>query len=64
MFFVGVEKLGAPKFLIGKKILLSGAAGGESKPLHVVSFADVVVGGVIEWRMSGSGGHDCGKMRR
>src|SRR5579884_1328128 len=64
VLFVGVEKLGAPKFLIGKKMFLSGAAAGECEPLHVVCEPDVVGGGIIESRVRGSGRNEGGQMRR
>ena len=43
VFLVGIQKFGAPEFLITKKIVLRGAAAGEGEPLHIVSFADVLV---------------------
>jgi hypothetical protein len=51
VFLVRLQIFRAPKFLIAEKIYLAGAPAGESEPLDVVGFADVIERGIIERRM-------------
>src|SRR4029453_17718776 len=60
---VGVEELRSPKFLITEKVLLSGTTTGESVPLHVVGYTDVLGERIIESGMSGCSGDDRREMR-
>src|SRR6266508_444889 len=64
MILISVEDLRSPKFLITEEILLSGAATGESVPLHVVGYTDVLGRGIIETGMSGCSGDDRREVRR
>src|SRR5205823_13208476 len=64
MLLISVEELHSPKFLIAEKVLLSGAATGESVPLHVVGYADVLGERIIESGMSGCSGDDRREVRR
>ncbi len=63
VLFVGIEEFRAPEFLIGEKILLTGATTREREPLHIVSFADVIERGIIKRRMRGGCRHDGREMR-
>ena len=64
VFLVSVEEFRAPEFLVGEKILLTGAATRKREPLHVVSFADVIERGIIKRRMRGRCRYDGGEVRR
>src|SRR5882724_6019747 len=64
VLLVSVQEFCAPEFLIGEKVLLSGATTGEREPLHVVGFAHIMVRRIIERWMGGCGGNDRREMWR
>ena len=60
---VGIQKFCAPKLLVSKKIVLTGAPAGKSEPLHVVGFANIIKRGIIERRVSSGCRNDRRQMR-
>src|SRR6478752_1947015 len=63
MLLVSVQKLFAPEFLIGKKIVLWSSPAGEREPLHVVTHPDVAVEWKIQTGMRCGSGNDRRQMR-